>query len=294
VNFGYLLKESYRGLASAKLSTIASILTISLSLIMLAVFYNISLNSSKLIESIKNRVEIEIFLQDNFSQENLDQLRDILKRTGGVKKIEYISKEDAAKIFEKEFGKEMLDVFERNPLPPSMKVFLFDDYKTTSRIEKLISDVSESPIVSDIVYPKQNLEVIEQNTTGIYYLNLIILILISIASIFLVSNTIRLVINSKERLIEIYKLLGATRNFIRAPFIFEGLVQGFIGGIIAVVLLYLFYIYFASNYLSEIFSLTFNDGIFMVVLVVIGLLLGTIGSTFSVRKFLKEKISIGT
>lgn len=291
MNFNYQLKESIRGLSTAKLSTLASILTISLSLILLAVFYNISLNSSKLIANIKERVEIEIFLQDNFTQVNLEELKETLKRVGGVRKYEYVSKEDAARIFEEEFGREMLEVFESNPLPPSIKVFLYDEYKTTDRIDKMITEISLNPIVSDVIYPKQNLDLIEKNSTGIYYLNLIILIMIGIASIFLVSNTIRLVINSKEKLIEIYKLLGATKNFIRLPFILEGLIQGFLGGVIAAIVLYLFYIYFASNFLSEVFSLTFNDGLFIAVLIMIGLILGAIGSTFSVSKFLREKIS---
>ncbi|MFC2093891.1 cell division protein FtsX, partial [Bacteroidota bacterium] len=96
-----------------------------LSLILIAIYFTLSINSNKMVESIKEKVEIEVFLDDDISVSELDELKEKIKTIGGVKKIMYISKEKAAKIFEQEFGKDMLEIFEVNPLPASLKINLY-------------------------------------------------------------------------------------------------------------------------------------------------------------------------
>ena len=290
MRFKYLLKESIRGFSSAKLSTFASIITIMLSLILIAIYFTISFNSSRMIKTIKSKVEMEVFLDDDITVKELDALKEKIKTIGGVKKITYVSKEKAAEIFEKEFGKEMLEIFEVNPLPASLKINLYEEYKTTERINKIKNQLLKFPKVQDIVYPEKNLELIEKNTSGILFLNLVILIIITISSIILVSNTIRLVISSKQKAIETMKLLGATKAFIRIPFIIEGFIQGLLGGLFSVLFLYILYFYITSRFSQNELRLDFIGGEYLLYLILIGILLGILGSAISVRRYLKTHI----
>jgi cell division transport system permease protein len=286
----YLLKESLRGFSTAKVSTLASVITIALSLILIAIYYAVSVNSSSIIQSVRDRVELEVFLQDNISQGNLDTLTEEIKRIGGIRSIKYISKEEAASIFTQEFGSEMLDILESNPLPPSFKINTYDEYKTIDRLEKIKEVIAQKPGVIEIYYPQENLKTIENTSSGILYLNLIILIVITLSSVFLVSNTVRLVIQSKRKVIQTLKLLGATNNFIRTPFLFEGIIQGFLAGILSIVLLVLLVQYYSSLTGQD----QFDSGVFTFLnffyLVIIGIILGLIGSSISIRKHLKENI----
>ena len=190
----------------------------------MSVFFIFTVNSAKLIKSIKDKVEIEVFLIDDIKTDEITTLKEKIKTIGGIKSINYISKDSAAKIFERQFGKEMLEIYDFNPLPPSLKINLYDEYKTTERMNRIKTQVAGFPNVQDIIFPEKNLELIEKNTSGFTTINLIIMITISISSVFLVSNTIRLIINSKRKLIETFKLLGATRLFIMSPFLIEGFI----------------------------------------------------------------------
>ena len=255
---------------------------------MIALYYTVSTNSGNLIQSVKDRVELEVFLQDDISGGSVDSLNEVIKRIGGIKTIKFITKEEAARIFTEEFGSEMLDILESNPLPPSFKINTYDEYKTTDRIEKIKSTISELSGVVEVYYPQKNLKAIEDTSSGILFLNLVILIVITASSVFLVSNTIRLVIQSKKRVIRTMKLLGATKNFIRTPYLFEGIIQGFLAGILSVILILLMIQYYYSintstGVESEIF--TFLNFLY---LVIIGILLGTLGSSISIRRHLKE------
>lgn len=287
MKYNYLIKESLRGFNSAKLSTLASVSTIALSLIIIGIYFFISLNSSSYTKKIKDKVELEVFLQDGYSINELDSLKENLKRLGGVKQISFVSKEEAAKIFEKEYGKEMLDIMESNPLPASFKISLYDEYKTIDKIEKLKKQISDLGFVSEVIYPKKNLEMVDKNLSSILSLNLIILIVITISSIFLVSNTIRLVIASKEKLIYTMKLLGGTKKFIRSPFLIEGLMQGLIGGIIAAMFLYFLMNTVVGKFGEVNVNLEINSFLYILVVIVLGVLLGITGSAISIRRYLK-------
>ena len=287
----YILKEAVRGFNSAKFSTVASVFTITLSLILIAIYFTLSINSGKLLKSIKDKVEIEVFLEDNISLSELNNLKDKIKTVGGIKTINYISKEDAAKIFEKDFGKDMLDIFDYNPLPASFKINVYEEYKSLEIMNKIKSQIASFPNVSDIIFPEKNLELIEKNTSGLLFINLTILILITITSIFLVSNTIRLVISAKSKIIETLSLLGATKLFIKAPFIIEGFMQGFLGGLFSIGILYIIFLYFNTVMKQTDLQFEFLGFDYLLYLLISGIFLGVFGSSISVGKFIKSKIS---
>jgi cell division transport system permease protein len=236
---------------------------------------------------IRDKVELDAYLNDTFENTEAGKLTTSLKSIGGIKSVKYISKDEAAKIFAEEFGEEILQVFGYNPLPPSIKISLYDEYKTIERIEKIKNELKKYKEIEDVVYAQRNLEILERNSTSLVFLNLSLLIIIAFASVFMVSNTIKLMIASKKDVIELMKLIGATKETIRTPFILEGFLQGFFGSVLAVLLLQSFLNYFYKTYANTDFSFSIIDSSFLILLIIFGTALGTFGSVFSIRKFLR-------
>lgn len=289
MKFNYYITESLRGFKNAKLSTLASVFTISISLILISIYFIIYVNSNLLIKSIKDKVEFELFLDETCTSEDLSNIKEKVRTIGGIKNIIYISKDSAKKIFETEFGRDMLEIFDDNPLPASLKINLYDEYKSTERMDKIKSQLEQIPKVTDVEFKKEYLEVIEKNSSALLFVNLIVSLIITITSVFLVSNTIRLVISSRKKLIDLLKLLGAKRHFIITPFILEGLIQGFAGGVLALIILAGFYYYANTKYFNE--SPTFSSIGFEYILYLLltGISLGVFGSIISLRKFFKKQ-----
>jgi cell division transport system permease protein len=255
--------------------------------LLLGVYLTISLNSVKLMKLIRDKVEVDAFLTDGVKESDLSSLIEKIKTIGGVKQVKYISKDEAAKIFAEDFGQDILEVFDYNPLPASFKITLYDEYKTLDRLEKIKTELQKFGEINDIEYAKKNLEILERNSKSLLFLNVALLIVITFSSIFLVGNTIRLMIEAKKDNIETMKLIGAAKETIRTPFILEGFFQGFFGSLIAVFILQAFLSYFFSTYSTNDFNFSIIDFKFLILLVIFGTLLGTFGSAISIRRYLK-------
>lgn len=276
-----------RYLKTAKSAVISSTVVIALAVLLLGIYLTISINSVKLLKLIRDKVEIDAYLVDNIQTADISKLTSSIKSIGGVKSVNFVSKDEAAKIFAEEFGQDILEVFDHNPLPPSLKINLYDEYKTIDRIEKIKQELAKNREITDVVYAQKNLEIIERNSQSLVFLNLSLLVIITFSSIFLIGNTIRLMIVAKKDTIEIMKLIGATKETIRTPFIMEGFFQGFVGSLLAVILLQVFLGYFYATYTNNDFNFSIMDTKFLILLVIFGSLLGTLGSAISIRRFLK-------
>ena len=287
MNPSYYFREFVRYLKTAKSAVFSSTVVIALSVLLLGIFLTISINSVKLLKLIRDKVEIDAYLNDDIQPGALSRLTADIKTIGGVKNVTYISKEEAAKIFAEDFGQDILEVFDYNPLPASLKINLYDEYKTIDRIEKIKSELVKYKEINDVVYAQKNLEILERNSQSLVFLNLSLFVIITFSSIFLVGNTIRLMIQSKKDTIEVMKLIGATKETIRTPFIMEGFFQGFLGSILAVIILQIFLSYFYSTYTNNDFNFSIMDTKFLILLVIFGTLLGTLGSSISLRKYLR-------
>lgn len=286
----YVIKEGLAGFNRAKLSAIGSVVTIAISLLFLGMFYVISENTSRIVEDLRSKVEMEAFLEEPSSKQKIDDVRKALLSIEGIEKIEFISKEQAAEIFKKEFGEDINAVLDFNPLPPSFKVFLKERYRTSQHAEAIQQRIKAIKGVDDVIYRKDLLEFLDRRTTTLYALGLGLGIIISISAIFLVSNTIRLTIYAKRKAIQTMKLVGASRFFIRAPFIIEGIVQGIVGGCLAAAILY-YLITFATELVShELAEFLQIDSSFYGIVILIGCVLGFLGSTISIRKFIGETV----
>jgi cell division transport system permease protein len=290
MQIGYLVREGLSGFRRAKLSMVAAVFTICISLLLLSSFSILLLNANNVIEGLRNKVELEIFLADNLSMDETEALRVKVAGLDGVQDVHYVSKEDAAEIFKQEFGEDIHKVLEFNPLPASFKVFLKDGYKTVAGAESVYQAAKKYKGVEEVIYRKSLLEMLDKRAKTFLWITLGVGAFIAISAIFLVANTIRLAIYAKRKIIQTMKLIGATRMFIRIPFILEGLVQGLIGGTMAAGVVFL-----AFQYLEQFISLQLNDLVtvgrsYYGIIVVAGCVLGILGSLLSIRRFIGETV----
>jgi cell division transport system permease protein len=288
MNISYVLKESFSGFRRARLSTLISILTVAVSLVLLGVFLILTQSAAHVLEEIRSRVEIEFFLSEAVPVSEAKAIAEELAKNPAVAKSTFISKEAAAKIFEQEFGEKIEQILGANPLPQSIKVNLKPEYATLDSLEKFARQAAQYQGVLEARYNKELLSSVDSNARILFLLTAGLGILISLASIALVSNTIRLAIYSKREIIRTMKLVGATFNFIRMPFLLEGLFQGAIGGLLSTMLLLLLML-LLSRALPEIYTaLEPVSLLHCIALIVVGSALGLLGSFFSVRKFIDE------
>jgi cell division transport system permease protein len=287
MSLSYTVRESISGFKRTKLSSVISILTICISLLLLGLFAVVTLHASRFIESLRNKIELEAFLQEPISEEQIADLQRNITALEGVKKVTFVSKDEAAQIFKKEFGEEITSVLDFNPLPPSFKIALKDGYKTVSRVEVIDATLKGLKGIESVVYRRTLLELIDQRTQSIHNIMLALGIVISLSAVFLVSNTIRLAIYAKRKIVRTMELVGATSAFIRIPFLLEGMIQGILGGLLASGLLYLV-LEKALHWVSAEFSTYIHmDPLFYALVVAAGTVLGLLGSIISVTRFIR-------
>ncbi|PIO48626.1 MAG: cell division protein FtsX [[Chlorobium] sp. 445] len=288
MNVSYILKESFSGFQRAKLSTVVSILTIAVALVLAGVFLILAQSATRVLEEIRSRVEVEFFLSESVSMADAKAIADEMSKSAAVAKVSYISKEDAAKIFEQEFGEKIEQILGMNPLPQSIKVNLKPAYATLDSLERFAHVASQYQGILEARYNRELLTSVDSNARMLFLITAGLGVLISLASMALVSNTIRLAIYSKREIIRTMKLVGATFNFIRMPFLLEGIFQGAVGGALSTALLALLML-LLSRISPEIYSTLKPASLpLYVTLIMAGATLGFLGSFFAVRKFIDE------
>jgi cell division transport system permease protein len=290
MSLSYTIKEGFSGFARARLAAFTSVATITISLLLLGIFFVVTINTSRIVNLIKEKVEMEAFLQEPVTRQQINELRQSILKIEGVESVIFISKEEAAAIFKKEFGEDIASVLDFNPLPPSYKIFLKDDYKNSKNANEVYANIKTLKGVDDVIYRKDLIEFLEKRTRIINLLGLIVGIIVGISAIFLVSNTIRLAIYSKRKIIQTMKLVGATRWFIRMPFLLEGIIQGVLGGIISCLILYSILGISSAWFISELKEFLKIDFHIYGLLFILGIVLGFLGSIISIRKFIGESV----
>jgi len=288
MSFSYTIRESFSGFTRTRLSTTISIVTISISLLFLGLFTMATIHASRFIDLLRSKVEIEAFLEEPLTPEELVALRGQVSSLEGVEHVAYVSKEDAARVFREEFGENILDVLEFNPLPASLKISLEERYKNSRNTDLVSRNIEKLRGIESVKYRKELLELIDTRAASVNNLTLGIGVVISLSAIFLVSNTIRLAIYAKRHLIRTMELVGATRGFIRIPFLFEGIIQGFLGGVVASVVLYALLEYGMRFVSIELDGAIHREPLFYAGVLAAGIVLGMLGAIISVMRFIRR------
>lgn len=281
----YLFKESFRMLLRHRGIVALSVMIMSLTLLILAVFVLATDNIKVLFDKTQGDIKVYVYLRDDVGQQEIESEYKALLAMPEVESLFFVSKEDAAKEFREEMGEDafMLDVLGANPLPSSFQVTLKPDYRGKDSMEAFAAKTSAMGAVEEVNYGRDFIERFSFVMRMFTYIVIVLGIIVILSSIFIISNTVRLTILSRRRSIEILKLVGATNRFITTPFIIEGAVQGAVAATVS--LLLLLGIYTAlSNMLPGLAFLAYDR-----VLLFIGtcIVLGGLGSYASLLRFLR-------
>lgn len=290
MRFRYALKEAMSGFRKSKLSSFASIFVLFISLLAIGMFAVAGYNLNRLIKTIKGKIEVEVFIKDGRTSKQIDSLKKIVMSFNEVEDVFYISKEEAAKIFEKEFGENIFNVLDFNPLPASFKIKLKEEFRTLHGVESLVRKLKKIPDFEDVKYRRALLGIIERRFRILSQVFFAAGILLSVVSILLIVNTIRLTIYAKRKLIKIMQLVGATRGFIVLPFLIQGFLQGLIGGFFSAVMIYVVVKIIIPQLPDDVISSISVSDLFFPFLIFLGCFLGFAGSWISARKYITYKL----
>ncbi len=287
MNLLFVLREGFGGLRRSRFSGFVATATVAVSLILIGIFLIITFNLNRFVDFLRSRVELEVFLDDSFDEIKIRDLTAEIKQMEGVANLTFISKEMAIREFQNLFKDKQEDYFETlgyNPLPASFRVKLQDRYRTASGAEVVFKALSSMEDIreEDIVYTREYLVILEKYIKFAIAIDFIVGIIVCLSALLLVSNNIRLIILSKNKIIETMKLVGATNFFIRTPLFIQGIAQGFLGGIISALFLYTL-LKLASIEIPGFISV---DWRIYLLLANLGILLGFAGSFAAVRRYL--------
>jgi len=281
--FFFTLREGFNGLRREKLLSIASIITITLALGAIGVFGLITLKLQQILRTVENRMRIEVIVSNSLSEGEVFELQTLILGFQEIDSVKYITKELAAQRFQEEFGENITELLSgENPLPRSLEISLKSEHIRSGSVDNVIQQIRELSGVTDIIYPFTLFVALKKYRNWFLILDIVVGVCIAFGSMFLVSNTIKLTIFSKKKIIEIMRYVGATQWCIRQPFFIEGLIQGFLGGVFACA------VFAAIGWvLTNIFRIPFVlDYSFYGIIVTGGLFLGGIGSVLSIKRFL--------
>ena len=284
-------KNSYqRKKATNNLISLFVINTIVLFFLSIALFTY--LKSSSIENYFKENVTVNVYLKNSSRDNDVKQINKFLNLNDNVKSIEFISKEDAAELFTKEIGEEFVGFLGYNPLLDLISVRLFGDKIDIYNIEEFIESLDNFEFIEEIEYDKPLVESLVNNFERIGILIIITSVLFFITSFILINNSIKISIYSKRDTIKTMQLVGATKSFIRRPFIASYVRIGFYSSIVSLILLFTS-LFQASFELDEIdfFSNTKDIMILVSFIILFGIFTSYISSYFMTQKYLKLKIS---
>jgi cell division transport system permease protein len=301
--FFFFTQEAFRALRRNGAPSMAAIVTTVTTVILLGVLIPVFQTTQAKSESVRESLEFRVALYDDATQGEISALESKLEAIPHVASVTFISKGKALVELEKDLGKnkseDLLAQLHDNPLPANFQIKA-DDASNLDPIRAAVTPPGPngkpkpiSPIIQDVFDRQQESQQIEQVTSALKIVLTVITALLILASLMLVGNTIRLSIYTRRREVEVMRLVGATRWFIRWPFMIEGVVVGFAGGLIAILILWLGKITIVDP-LSDTFSFlaaqntsTLSFPALVAILFAASVLVSAVGSGVTLRRFLK-------
>ena len=279
----YFIVEAFRGLYQAKLMTFVSIITITVTLFLICGVFIALMNIDDVLSRAGEQADIVVYLAENTAADQSAQsfLLDAIKKMPGVRDAVFLSKDTAWARFEALYGSAMLEAVDENPFSASFEVMLYESSQTAEAVAVLQEKISVLAGVESIHYSREWLDYIKRMRDRFYVISIIAGLLIFVALHSIISNTIKLTIYARKDLVRNMQYVGATDIFIRMPFLLEGMLQGLIGGLLCICMV------FAARFMLSNMSIDINWYIpYLPIIVLIGVFFGWLGSGFAVRKFL--------
>jgi len=283
------VKKKESGFSKARLggSYLTLVISVSLVLFLLGILGLVIINAKELSDYFRESLTFSVILDENAREADIRMLQKDLDAKPSVKSTEYVSKDEAAAKMKEDMGEDFISFLGDNPLPPSIDVYLFAGYTNRDSVVKFEKYILEYPFVKEVWYEDSLLFLINENVRKISIFLLIISLFLFLIAVTIINNTIRLAIYSKRFLIRTMQLVGATRAFIRKPFLVRSIYHGVLAALTAMLLLmgllYLIEKEFLMLFSFESTRLLALLGIF---LIIAGILINMVSTFLSVNRYL--------
>jgi len=239
--FAFLISEGFKNFFRNKLASFLCIITIFINFSILGSLFVIGFNTNSLIDFFRSKYTFEIFLENDTKSSSYESFIKELSTDEIISNIKLIDKEESAKIFEEEFGENVVEMLGYNPLPVSIKVFLSEKDFEFEKVDALIFSIESIDFVDEIEYRGKYINQVEDRINLAIFIFLIFVIAIIFLSIQIISNTVKLSMSNRKDFIDILKYNGASRLFVKVPFYIESFLHSIFGGLLAFIFVkYLF------------------------------------------------------
>jgi cell division transport system permease protein len=283
----YIIDEALLTVKRHKGLTSISIVIMSLSLLMLAVFLLATDNALKLVGQAQEEMKIYVYLEDGTTQETAEGLYQQILSQPEIAEVEFISKEQAMTDFREQLGADadLLGTLRTNPLPNAFWVTPKAEFKTRDAMVSVAERITPMRGVEEVRYGREFLDRFATVLKALYFVNAVVGFIVILSALFIISNAVRLTVISRRKTIEILKLVGATNSYIVAPFIIEGAFQAGVAAVLSLALL------FGVAELSRraIPDLTFFSAEKSAVYLLTCVLIGSLGSFLALRRILRMR-----
>ncbi|WP_298238631.1 permease-like cell division protein FtsX [uncultured Algibacter sp.] len=280
-------KHQKRKLVSSYFSVV---LSIALVLFLLGLLGLLVLNAKKVSDHFKEQVVVTIYLKDSAKDVEKKQLEKSLAMSDYVKSTEYVSKEQAAEFMKAENGEDFMDFVGYNPLQNSIDVHLKADFVTSEQLEKISAEALSKNFVDEVSYDNDLVNLMNDNVKKISFWVLFISAIFTLIAVLLINSSIRLAVYSKRFTIKTMQMVGATKQFIRRPFVWKSIKLGIIGAVLALIGM-AFVLYYLNRTFPELGLL--NKPFLVVLLFVfvfgLGIIITWISTHFATQRFLNLK-----
>jgi cell division transport system permease protein len=270
---------------------ISTVFGIAMVLLMIGLLGLILVHARGIRRYVKENIVLNIFVDEGAHETDVAQLQKQLEVNPIVKQAIYVPKELAAKNLQKDLGEDFIKFLGYNPLSGSLDVYLKAEYANNTDIEKFKTELLKNPIIKEVKYQESLVDKMNQNITSISLVILAFAAIFVLLSVALINNTIRLAIYSQRFLIKSMQLVGATKNFIRKPFVLYGIWHGLLGALIAIIIL-MGTLYVAQQQIPELIVLqNYTEfGIVFLIIVGLGIFISGFSTFLAVNKYLRLKI----
>ncbi len=280
-------KYQKRKLISSYFSVVISI---ALVLFLLGLLGMLVLNAKTISDNFKEQVVMTIYLSDSAKQVEINQLEKSLVMSDYVKSTQYVSKEDAAALMKNEYGEDFLDDVGYNPLQNSIDVHLKADFVTEQHLDSISNAALNKKFIEEVRYDKDLVSIMNNNVKRISLWILVISGIFTLIAVLLINSSIRLAVYSKRFIIKTMQMVGATKKFIRRPFIWKSVRLGIIGSIIALIGMAIVFYYMNKTFPEiELLNNPILVGSLFLGILILGILITWISTFFATQRFLNLK-----
>lgn len=276
-----------RRLANAYLS---SVISISLVLLLVGMASILLVNAKSVSDYFKENMKVSVMMKQTVSEESAMKFKTKLDKERYIKSSVYVSKEQGMSEMAQMLGDDFLDVFEVSPIPASIDITLNADYVSADSLEVVKQEIGKSSLVDEVIYQRSLVDALNANLSRISLILAIFISLLLFISFVLINNTVRLNVFARRFTIHTMKLVGATKSFIRAPFLIQAVFQGMFSAVVAIVVL-LCLMFFVRSEFQQLFEIFRAELLLLVMAIVMaaGVVICVVSTYFVVGKLISLK-----